>query len=294
MIEEKKRLDYENNNSNRNRLSKSSFNLNYSNQMNNSFYGSKKLMKLNSGAILNSLADYSLNNLEDKMLQLDIKSNRNQPLQQQIQPFQIQPQHQLLQQQHSIDSNMYKNVSFESLKNLNNRKLKNNKLNWNDQFEAYRLENDQPIEVNSTGVQQKKEINNSQEENNNINKSNENNKNNNNKKETQTETSSTTKPKKKPTRHHHHRSKRHNKNKDPSNQKEDTMRKSKSNSVILEQINQDSLSAFDFSNTDDFWEDDIVANSELIGTDSFHLLSHRSSPITHFISIIDLDEDDSI
>ncbi len=63
------------------------------------------------------------------------------------------------------------------------------------------------------------------------------------------------------------------------------------NSIVLEQINQDSLSAFDFSNTDDFWEDDIVTNSELIGTsDSFCLLSGRNSPISQFISI-ELEED---
>lgn len=289
MIEDRKRFDYDNSN-NKNRISKSSLNLNYTNQVNNSFYGSKKLMKLNSGAILNSLADYSLNNLEDKMLQLDIKTNRNQ----------VPQQH---QQQLQSESSMYKNVSFDSIKNLNNRKLKHNN-SWNDQFEAYRLENDQTIETNNNDTKQRQKKETNQEENS---KSNENNTIKTRKEteikdektttlttstsstSTSTTTLSTSKPKKKPNRHHHHR-KRHNKNKDSLNKKENIVKKSKSNNVILDQENQDSLSAFDFSNTDEFWEDDIVANSELIGTDSFHLMSHRSSPISHFITI-DLDED---
>ena len=118
------------NNYNKNRInSKSSFNIN-SNQTNNAFCysGSKKLMKLNSGQILNSLADYNLASLEDKMLHLDIGFLKAQ-----------QQYHQ--QQQIQQSTEMFKNVSFDSLANLKSRKIKN-KPNLNDQFEAYRLEND--------------------------------------------------------------------------------------------------------------------------------------------------------
>ncbi len=127
------------NNYNKNRVnSKSTYNIN-SNHANNAFCysGSKKLMKLNSGQILNSLADYNLASLEDKMLHLDIgflKAQHHYHQQQQI--------------QHSTE--MFKNVSFDSLANLKNRKNKNNKLNFNDQFEAYRLESDS-LNIENTG-----------------------------------------------------------------------------------------------------------------------------------------------
>ncbi len=48
--------------------------------------------------------------------------------------------------------------------------------------------------------------------------------------------------------------------------------------------NQDSLSAFDFSNTDEFWEDDIVINSELIEADKF-MSEEVKSPLIKFSSI---------
>lgn len=84
------------------------------------------------------------------------------------------------------------------------------------------------------------------------------------------QTSAAPAPKK--NRHHHHRARRNkrnqNKNNLPSSGAVD-LKKSPSSLVETEQENQDSLSAFDFSNTDEFWEDDIIINSELIEPDKF-------------------------
>lgn len=87
----------------------------------------------------------------------------------------------------------------------------------------------------------------------------------------------------KKTRHHHHRAKRNNRNKNKNNS---DMKKSQSNlgpDALLQLENEDSLSAFDFSNTDEFWEDDIVINSELIEADKF-MSDEIESPTIKFVS----------
>lgn len=73
-------------------------------------------------------------------------------------------------------------------------------------------------------------------------------------------------------RHHHHRARRNKRNQNKNNVPTTgtvALKKSPNNLVETEQENQDSLSAFDFSNTDEFWEDDIIINSELIEPDKF-------------------------
>ena len=117
------------------------------------------------------------------------------------------------------------------------------------------------------------------------------------------------KPKKKSNRHHHYRRRQQNNkqeqaklmnigNSNNNNNQDNKHLQSKNNSnIILEEINQDSLSAFDFSNTDEFWEDDIVTNSKLIGIDntmSFHRLD-SNSPLSQFISIdIEAEENEFV
>ena len=84
-------------------------------------------------------------------------------------------------------------------------------------------------------------------------------------------------------RHHHHRSRRNNRNKNKNNSE---LKKSQSSLVHQDDMqtdNQDSLSAFDFSNTDEFWEDDIVINSELIEPDKF-MPDEIESPPIKFVS----------
>jgi hypothetical protein len=112
------------------------------------------------------------------------------------------------------------------------------------------------------------------------------------------------KPKKKSNRHHHYRRRQQNNkqeqaklmntgNSNNNNNNQDN-KNFQSKNIILEEINQDSLSAFDFSNTDEFWEDDIVTNSKLIGIDntmSFHRLN-SNSPLSQFISI-DIEEEEN-
>jgi len=110
------------------------------------------------------------------------------------------------------------------------------------------------------------------------------------------------KPKKKSNRHHHYRRRQQNNkqeqaklmNTSNSNNNNQDNKNFQSKNIILEEINQDSLSAFDFSNTDEFWEDDIVTNSKLIGIDntmSFHRLN-SNSPLSQFISI-DIEEEEN-
>ncbi len=116
-------------------------------------------MKLNSGAVLNSIDDYSLSNLEDKMFQLEIgkikthhhhhyNNNNNNHYH-----YNHQNHHQQFQKHHDPTS-MFRNISFDSFNNLKNRKFTNNNKhnnnnnnNLNDQFEAYRLETDNITEA---------------------------------------------------------------------------------------------------------------------------------------------------
>ena len=148
-----------------NKMSKSTVNLmstntnNNNNNNNNSYFLSKKLMKLNSGAVLNSIDDYSLSNLEDKMFQLEIGKikthhNHHHLNNNNHYHYNHQNHHQQFQKHHDPTS-MFRNISFDSFNNLKNRKFSNNNKhnnnnnnnNLNDQFEAYRLETDNITEA---------------------------------------------------------------------------------------------------------------------------------------------------
>jgi hypothetical protein len=92
-------------------------------------------------------------------------------------------------------------------------------------------------------------------------------------------------------RHHHHRARRNNRNKNKNaphhsanSNGSESLKKSQS-SLENEHENQDSLSAFDFSNTDEFWEDDIVINSELIEPDKFLADEAIESAPIKFVSL---------
>lgn len=87
-------------------------------------------------------------------------------------------------------------------------------------------------------------------------------------------------PQPKKNRHHHHRAKRNNKNKKAE------FKKSQTSIHDLQNDNQDSLSAFDFSNTDEFWEDDIVINSELIEQENIESFQDElETPLIKFVSV---------
>ena len=257
----------------------------------------KQFTKLPSGSVNNSLADYNLNNLQDKMFNLNIKNNKKSQ----------EPD--------------YKRMSLDSLTNINKQKFNGNnggntnlnnqkkgkKFNTNtvndDQFEPYRLENDPKLEnevnlILSNSDHNFKATEKINEKNQKIESIFDDDSNNKTQETPATET-------KKKTRHHHHRSKRNNKKK-----KKKTLKNSDSsgfggsagsnNSMLFENNNTssssnnaiDSTCGFDFSNTNEFWEDDLCVNAELIGD------TNLASDIMLFLSTssegfnLDEEEDD--
>ena len=172
-------------------------------------------------------------------------------------------------------------IKNNSLDSLNHIRARVNKKTENDEFAAYRLmeDHDSTIPIENVDVAKNdNEIN-----------------------ETKVKTV-------KKNRHHHHRAKRHRKPKETEHVNQ-VIKKSQSSlsfqtACVKNETNQDSLSAFDFSNTDDFWEDDIVINSELIESDKFMQENAESNSIK-FVSLsceclnleadkIDLSNDDLV
>ncbi len=210
--------------------------------------------------MLNSLADYNLNNLDDKMFNLNIDYSRND----------------------------LKNMSLDSLINSHVSKmmLHKNSCPPKDEFAAYRLTENEAIQKEKPESPKSKTIKNKFSSISSYNCSklgqetilaND---------KTSSADSSPTNLQPKKNRHHHHRAKRSNRNKNKNGQtNSEAMKKSQSSLYDCAQNeNQDSLSAFDFSNTDEFWEDDIVINSELIEADKF-MSDEIKSPLIKFSSI---------
>ncbi len=239
----KKQTDYSHNDQRQLARKKSMLDLNSNNLKLN-----RKFPTFNNGSMLNSLADYNLNNLDNKMFNLNIDYSRND----------------------------IKNMSLDSLTKI----AQKNTSPPEDEFAAYRLtetdavQKEQPESPRSTTIKNKFSSISSY----NCSKLGES-----APVSSKSADSSPTNVQPKKNRHHHHRAKRNNRNKNRSSQSE--MKKSQSSlHDSVQNDNQDSLSAFDFSNTDEFWEDDIVINSELIEADKF-MSEEVKSPLIKFSSI---------
>ena len=147
------------------------------------------------------------------------------------------------------------NIKNNSLDSLNNIRARVNKKTPNDEFAAYRLMEDHDSHILTESLDKTDDTK--------------------------------VKPVKK-NRHHHHRSKRHRKPKETENVNQ-VIKKSHSSlsfqtACVKNDTNQDSLSAFDFSNTEEFWEDDIIINSELIESDKF-MQENAESTTIKFVSL---------